>query len=79
MSAPMLVKSVHAKRCSQGLAMVMRCTKAVTFDVQISDKTTKRGSIVTKRGASMRRNVSEGNPRKELVTMWSGNETIITK
>ena len=77
--APMPVKSVHAKRCSQGLAMVMRCTKGVFFDVQIGDKTTKRGSIVTRRGASKRRNVNEGNPRKQLVTMWSGNETIITK
>lgn len=75
----MLVKSVHAKRCNQGLAMVMRCAKGVNIDVRVGDKTTKRGSIVTRQGASMRRNVSEGNPRKELVTMWSGNETIITK
>ena len=79
MSAPMLVKSVHAKRCNQGLAMAMRCTKAVLFDVQIGDKTAKRGRRITKRGARKRRNVSEGNPRKELVTIWSGNETIITK
>ena len=79
MSAPMLVKSVHAKRCNQGLAMVMRCAKAVTFDVQIGDKTAKRGRRITKRGARKRRNVSEGNPRKELVTIWSGNKTIITK
>ena len=79
MSAPMLVKSVHAKHCSQGLAMVMRCAKAVTFDVQIGDKTAKRGRRITKRGARKRRNVSEGNPRKELVTIWSGNKTIITK
>ena len=79
MSAPMLVKSVHAKRCNQGLAMVMRCAKGVNIDVQIGDKTAKRGRRITKRGARKRRNVSEGNPRKELVTMWSGNETIITK
>lgn len=79
MSAPMLVKSVHAKRCNQGLAMVMRCAKGVNIDVQIGDKTAKRGRRITKRGARKRRNVSEGNPRKELVTIWSGNETIITK
>ena len=82
MSAPMLVKSVHAKRCSQGLTMVMRCTKAVTFDVRVGEGAEE----VRERDERMRAAFALAtflnatlNPRKQLVAMWSGNETIITK
>ncbi|WP_400245675.1 hypothetical protein, partial [Methanomethylophilus alvi] len=80
--APMLVKSVHAKRCNQGLTMVIRCTKAVTFDVRAGEG----GKEVRERDERMRAAFALAtflnatlNPRKQLVAMWSGNETIITK
>ena len=82
MSAPMLVKSVHAKRCSQGLTMVMRCTKAVTFDVRVGEGAEEvRERDERKRAAFALATFLNAtlNPRKQLVAMWSGNETIITK
>ena len=80
--APMLVKSVHAKRCNQGLAMVMRCTKGVTFDVVVGEGAAE----VRERDERMRAAFALAtflnatlNPRKELVAAWAQDNTYQKK
>ena len=82
LSAPMLVKSVHAKRCSQGLAMVMRCAKGVNIDVRVGEGAEE----VRERDERMRAAFALAtflnatlNPRKQLVAAWAQDSTYQKK
>ena len=82
MSAPMLVKSVHAKRCNQGLAMMMRCAKGVNIDVRVGEGAEE----VRERDERMRAAFALAtflnatlNPRKQLVAAWAQDSTYQKK
>ena len=82
LSAPMLVKSVHAKRCSQGLAMVMRCAKGVNIDVRVGEGAEEvRERDERKRAAFALATFLNAtlDTRKELVAAWAQDSTYQKK